>query len=302
MTISEPASLSVFAPAKVNLYLHLTGKRPDGYHLLDSLISFADIGDTVTLEQAEQFSFHIDGPFAKRFSDSERAPYLNSDNLVIKAARGLSQVVNRSLNVKITLTKNLPLAAGIGGGSSDAAAVLWGLQKLWNLPHNAEYMPPLMVSLGADVPVCFECSPTVIRGIGDELFPAPPMPDIPVVLVNPLVSCATADIFLRHSGKYQSCRTLPESFDTFHDLIDTLSQYENDLYAPAKELIPEIENVITALRTQKNCALARMSGSGATCFGLFETYTDAKNAQDQIANEYPDWWCQSGFLNVPERY
>ncbi len=294
--------LTVFAPAKINLFLHLTGKQDNGYHTLDSLVSFADIGDLITIEAAPSFSFHVTGEFAGEFNKNDSCTFLHGDNLVIKAARSLSQATDKPLNVKITLTKNLPLASGIGGGSSDAAATIWGLQKLWKLSHKADYLDELLIKLGADVPVCLNCTPTVMRGTGEELSHAPIMPEIPILLINPIVSCSTTAIFSYHNDAFKKNIELPKQFNSITDLIKTLRSVGNDLYEPALELVPEIKNVITAINSYEGCLLSRMSGSGATCFGLFKTIEDAETASQNIAKTYPNWWIKTGWLNRPERY
>ncbi|MGH1375311.1 MAG: 4-(cytidine 5'-diphospho)-2-C-methyl-D-erythritol kinase [Alphaproteobacteria bacterium] len=294
--------LKIFSPAKINLFLHITGKRSDGYHTLDSLVSFADIGDTIEIAPADSFSFQTNGPFARYFNDKELNPYSHSDNLVVKAANAASQATSKPLNMSITLTKNLPLAAGLGGGSANAAATLWGLLEFWGMARNADYLLPLMTQLGADVPVCFHSSPSIMRGIGDILEPAPDMPEVPILLINPLISCSTKDIFLRRSGEFSENSTLPTSFSSIFDLTETLKRHSNDLYEPALNVIPDIENVIYALSMQKNCLLTRMSGSGASCFGIFETIEDARKAKTAIQEENSDWWVEEGFLNSIERY
>ncbi|PCJ99433.1 MAG: 4-(cytidine 5'-diphospho)-2-C-methyl-D-erythritol kinase [Zetaproteobacteria bacterium] len=302
MTKDIPRTLTIFAPAKINLFLHITGRLSNGYHTLDSLVTFADIGDIITIEPASSFSFHIKGPFADTFKNEERSAFLNGENIVIKAARSLSQIADRPLNTHITLTKNLPLSSGLGGGSSDAAATIWGLQKLWNLKHDADYIIPLMTKLGADVPVCLNCYPTIMQGIGDILRPAPTMPEIPILLINPMISCSTKDIFLHHNKQYKTNITLPKAFPTIASVENILNALDNDLFKPALELIPEIGNVMNALTAQKHCLFSRMSGSGASCFGLFETIEHAESAAETIKRENPDWWIKSGWLNRPERY
>ncbi len=303
MTDTKPSrTLTIFSPAKINLFLHVTGRLRNDYHTLDSLVSFADIGDTITIAPADRFEFHVSGPFAEYFSEQEKSPYSDSENLVVKAARMAAQATSKPLNVSITLTKNLPLAAGIGGGSANAASTLWGLLEYWGIDKNADYLLPLMTQLGADVPVCFKSSPTIMQGIGDVLKPAPDMPEIPVLLINPLISCSTKDIFLRRSGGYSRDAVLPSSFPSVFDLVETLKLQKNDLYEAALDGIPDIENVIQALSMQDNCLLARMSGSGASCFGIFETIEEAEKAKAAIQDENPDWWIEDGFLNRIERY
>ncbi len=300
--MTDQKIISVFAPAKINLFLHLTRKMQNGYHALQSLISFADIGDLIEIEPADQFSLSIKGPFASYFKEQEHHSAVGSSNLVVKAARALAQNADKPLNVKITLTKNLPLAAGIGGGSSDAAATLWGLQQLWGLDRNAPYLLPLMTKLGADVPVCMHCQPTLVEGIGEKLLQAPNMPEIPILIVNPLVSCPTAEIFMNHHGLFKDKITLPDNFATVFELVDFLRTTQNDLYAPAAQLVPEIGNVLNALDADTQCLLSRMTGSGASSFALFETIESAHNAQKIIQDENPDWWAKVGWLNRPERY
>tara|TARA_R110002072_G_scaffold5447_1_gene35037 strand:+ start:88 stop:987 length:900 start_codon:yes stop_codon:yes gene_type:complete len=294
--------ITVFAPAKINMFLHLTGRLANGYHTLDSLVCFADIGDIIEIEAAHNFSFHIKGPFAHKFKENESTSFIDGDNLVVRAARALAQITDMPLNVKITLTKNLPLASGIGGGSSDAAATLWGLQEIWSLSHDADYLLPLMTKLGADVPVCFSCSPQIMRGIGDKITAAPPMPEIPMILVNPMVSCNTQDVFLHHNGKYRKDKNIPQDVSSQDKLINALKTYDNDLTTPAIQCTASIKNVIYALEATDQCRIARMSGSGATCFGLYDTNEQAKQAEESIKSENPDWWVKTGWLNRPERY
>jgi len=276
----------------------------NGYHALNSLVAFADIGDVVTIEEADSFSFHVKGPFALYLKDPNKVQFLDSDNLVVKAARALSQITDKALNLQITLEKNLPIAAGIGGGSSDAAATLWGLQDFWGIEHNAAYLPALLKSLGADVPMCFYCRPARVSGIGDIIAPAPDMPEVPIVLANPMQSCPTPDIFLQYNVQktIEHSYNFPDYFKTIDDLIDALKPCRNDLYLPAQMLIPEIENVINSLDSHPSCILSRMSGSGATCFGLFKTEEDAQKACLSIRKDNPDWWVKTGWINRLERY
>ena len=301
--MTQTKTLSVFAPAKLNLFLHVTGKLPNGYHTLDSLVAFVDIGDVIHIEEYKHFQFDITGDFAKDFHDKDKGSYIDSTNLVVRAVKALSDITNNPPNIKITLEKNLPLASGLGGGSSDAASVIWGLSQLWNLDLQADYLLPLMTRLGADVPVCLNCSPTIMRGIGEQLYPAPStMPETPIVLINPNIHCSTPEIFTRHDRRYKQNTTLPGSFYDIYDFVETLKHHENDLYAPAIQIAPEIENVIHALNTQNGSLLARMSGSGASCFGIFESDEQAENAAQNIRDENPDWWIKTGTLNRPERY
>ncbi len=292
----------IFAPAKINLFLHLIRKRRDGYHELQSLISFADIGDYISIEPADSFSFHITGDFSNSFLDNEQSSHLDCSNLVVKAARSLSQLSNKSLNLKITLNKNLPLAAGLGGGSSDAAATIWGLQQFWGIKSDEKYLLPLMSKLGADVPVCFNCQTSLVEGIGEIIIPAPYIKEIPILIINPLITCNTQDIFLHHNGILKEKISIPKYFESVFDYVYFLKKTKNDLYQPAARLIPEIRNIINAMEAQESCLLARMSGSGASCFALFETIEQANKAKITILDENPDWWVKTGWLGRPERY
>ncbi|MCB1651487.1 MAG: 4-(cytidine 5'-diphospho)-2-C-methyl-D-erythritol kinase [Alphaproteobacteria bacterium] len=295
-------SLTVFAPAKINLYLHVTQRLPNGYHALDSLVAFADIGDQITLEPSKTFAFHIEGPFAGAFQgrDIETAPH--STNLAVKAAWALARLTAEPLDVSMTLTKNLPLGAGIGGGSADAAAVLWALHQWWSLPPAANYLPDLTKNLGADVPVCYESRPRRMRGIGDILDDIPPLPEVPVVLVHPGKACSTPSVFGSFKGPFAPVEPVPASFETAESFVSFLHHRRNDLEGAAKNIVPEIENVLKAIDAQKGVMLARMSGSGSTCFGLFEDEKTAHSAAQSIKEHNPDWWIKSGWLGRTERY
>ncbi|QCO56262.1 4-(cytidine 5'-diphospho)-2-C-methyl-D-erythritol kinase [Pseudorhodobacter turbinis] len=269
------------APAKINLTLHVTGQRSDGYHLLDSLVVFADIGDQITASPASGLSLRVDGPFA--------AGLEGDDNLVLQAARFLGP----QRKARITLTKNLPVASGIGGGSADAAAALRALSRLWDVP-----LPQDVAALGADVPACVHGKPLRLQGIGDRISPLPTLPALDILLVNPGVSVSTPAIFKALTQKAHP--PMPEVLPDWPDAANFagwLARQRNDLAAPAMQLAPEIDAVLHRLRAS-NCLFAGMSGSGATCFALFlpDGYS-AKAAQAQIAAETPDWWAAAGKVN-----
>lgn len=260
--------ITEFAPAKLNLALHITGLREDGYHLLDSLVVFAGAGDRVALSPGP-LSLTIDGPFASGLS--------TDDNLCVKAAQ------MAGADVQIALTKNLPVASGIGGGSADAAALLRGLGRM------GVALPARPEQLGADVPVCIAGVPTRMRGVGEILEPLPPLPDLHLVLVNPRIEVSTSDVFRRLEIKENPpLPELPGSFD-MQRLVEYLAGCRNDLQAPAISLCPEIGKVLRALQDE-GALLARMSGSGATCFGLFESASAAALAAYRIGAAYEDWW------------
>ncbi|MDB5491268.1 MAG: ispE [Micavibrio sp.] len=299
---SAKRPLSVFAPAKINLYLHVTGRQDNGYHLLDSLAVFADIGDRIAIEAADDFSFQITGPYASAFTAQDRNASQDSGNLAVRAAWALARHAEQDLPFRMTLTKNLPLAAGIGGGSSDAAAVLWGLMNLWNISMTSSpWLPGLMRELGADVPACLRCVPVRMTGIGDILDPVPNLPEIPVVLVNPGKHCPTPEVFRKFIGPMRMASPLPD-LSSPQNLIEHMNKQDNDLTPAACEIVPEIGEAISLLSAQQGCALSRMSGSGATVFGLFETMDDAENAVAEIANTRSGWWVRGGTINSPQRY
>lgn len=264
-----------FAPAKVNLALHVTGQRADGYHLLDSLVVFAAIGDRVAVQDGHGLRLTVAGPMAAALAGDD-------DNLVLRAARHLGIG-----DATITLTKMLPVASGIGGGSADAAATIRALCRLkgLRLPE-----PATTAALGADVPVCLAGRPARMSGIGEVLLPLPPLPEIWLVLVNPGVAVATAGVFGALTRRENP--PLPElsSLSGVGALADHLRLCRNDLEAPARRLQPAIGDVLDALGAQPGCLLARMSGSGATCFGLFAGADDARAAAESVGAAWPDWW------------
>jgi len=271
------------AAAKVNLYLHVTGKRPDGYHLLDSLAVFPAIGDSLTVETAKTLSLTITGPFGATLA-------AEPDNLVLRAARRLNPTGGAALR----LEKNLPVASGIGGGSADAAAALRLLARLWKLETP---LHDLAASLGADIPVCLASRPARMSGIGELLHPAPGLPPFGIVLVNPGIAVPTPAVFRARAGTFSPAAELPASWPTAAAMVKTLAQLTNDLEPPAIALAPVIGDVLAALRALPNCLLARMSGSGATCFGIFATAAQAAAAAAAITR--PGWWRWGGGLYEP---
>lgn len=294
---SKAMSLKVFAPAKINLYLHVTKRLDNGYHALDSLVSFADIGDEIEISSSDRFEFSVDGPTAGvlRGRDLDAGP--QSSNLVVKAVWRLAQVTGRAPDVSIHLTKHLPAGAGIGGGSSDAAAVIWGLCQLWDIPKDAGFVRELLISLGADVPICFAAETARITGIGDVFEPVPALPDIPIVLVYPGKPCSTVDVFRRFEGSFRDLTALPKDID-----VQFLKRCRNDLLPSAEFLVPEIDNVLRGLDAQDGCLLSRMSGSGSCCFGLFDSESLAMHAESVMASDNPDWWVKTGWLGRTTRY
>lgn len=291
-TAAPDALVVESAPAKINLYLHVLGRRADGYHELDSLVAFAEIGDRVTAASSMQASLEIEGPFAK---DCPR----DGANLVMRAAIMLAAATARPMMAALTLDKQLPVAAGIGGGSADAAAALRALQKLWRTDIDEALLAGMGLALGADVPACLEGRPVRMRGIGERIEPASALPRTALVLVNPNRQLATADVFTARSGPYgDEAGDMPRRFADAHDLAGWLGRCRNDLTAAAIACCPPIESALAALETASGCLLARMSGSGATCFGLFEDNAAAERAARAIAGERPNWWVRATALRA----
>ncbi|HEY6433824.1 MAG TPA: 4-(cytidine 5'-diphospho)-2-C-methyl-D-erythritol kinase, partial [Acetobacteraceae bacterium] len=224
------------APAKVNLYLHVTGRRADGFHLLDSLVVFPRVGDLVQAASAEELSLSVEGPFAGALS--------GGDNLVLRAARSLATRVGVRTGARMVLTKNLPVASGIGGGSADAAAALRLLSRLWHVSPETVDLPAVALSLGADVPVCLRSRPLRMRGIGEDLAEAPALPACGIVLVNPGVPVATADVFRARQGHFSASAELPAMWHSATAMARQLAQLSNDLEAAALVLCPAIGTVL----------------------------------------------------------
>jgi 4-diphosphocytidyl-2-C-methyl-D-erythritol kinase len=261
------------APAKVNLALHVTGRRADGYHLLDSLVAFPRVGDRLAAAAAPDLSLAVEGPFA--------AALAAGDNLVLAAAR----LLGPGRGAALTLEKALPVASGIGGGSADAAAALRLLARLWDLP-----MPgtAALVGLGADVPACVAGVACRMRGIGERLDPVA-LPGFWLVLANPGVPVATGAVFAGLAGRVGPPLAPPPAFADVRALAGWLAAQRNDLEAPACALAPVAET-LAALGAQPGCLLARMSGSGASCFGLFATVAPAEAAAAALRRARPGWW------------
>ena len=293
MTGGTERPFSSEAPAKLNLYLHVTGRRDDGYHELDSLIAFAAPFDRVSAAPAKEFLLHLSGPFAPNLNSAD------GQNLVEKAARRLAELANIKPAARITLDKQLPIAAGIGGGSSDAAAALRVLTSLWRLKINLNDLQALALSLGADVPMCLHGRTCFAGGVGELLDAAPALPDCALVLANPGVSVATPNVFRARSGAYSGPARFTEAPKDVGALAELLAARRNDLENPARALVPVIGDVLHALGGLPGCRFARMSGSGATCFALFEDEGKAGVAAEILRAQHGDWWIAPSRLIQP---
>lgn len=275
------------APAKLNLYLHVLERRSDGYHDLASLVAFADLADTVHAAPAAAFSFAARGPMAAALGEDMET------NLCVRAARGLAALIGREPAVALTLVKRLPVASGIGGGSADAAATLRVLTRFWGA--EPEGLADLAASLGADVPACLGGVSAEIFGTGEDVRPVPALPAAAVVLVNPGVPLPTARVFREWNGP----GTPPPPWIApphAAALAASLMKRRNDLTEAALKQVPEISEVLAALSARPDCLLARMSGSGATCFGLFENADVAAAAAEVMQATHPTWWVRAARL------
>ena len=277
------APVEELAAAKINLDLWVVGRRADGYHELDSLVVFAPPCDRLRLRAGGRLTLEVTGPFAAALADEP-------DNLVLRAARRLAARVGRDPQGRIILDKRIPVAAGLGGGSADAAATLRGLNRLWRLGLSMADLAPLAAELGADVSVCLASRPTRMRGVGDRLEPIEGLPGLPLMLVNPRQPVATAAVFAGLTGPFGPPPELGPPPGERGLLLAWLRARANHLEAPACRLLPAIGAVLDALSSQPGCRLARMSGSGATCFGLFDDSDALAPAAARLAQAHPEWW------------
>ena len=280
------------APAKINLYLRITGKREDGYHLLDSLVAFAGVGDIVTARTAEDLSLTIDGPFAGGLS-------ADGDNLVLRAARALRAASGSANGARLGLTKNLPVSSGIGGGSADAAAALLALRELWELDIDDTGLAALGLALGADVPVCLAERPSRVSGIGDMIEPAPNLPAAWLVLANPGAPVSTPDVFSRRQGPFGDPVRTPASWTDVEALTETLAVSGNDLTDAAVEAAPVIAGMLDEMAELPGALLTRLSGSGATCFSIMRDEPSAQFGVLALEEFHRDWWIKAAPLLPP---
>ncbi len=277
--LSSNNSFTLRAPAKINLYLHVTGKRDDGYHLLDSLVVFAeDISDNLTFTHADEFSLTIDGPFKD---------VVPEDNLVTKAVRMIETATGRIANLHIHLQKNIPAGAGLGGGSADAAAVIRGLEKFWDATLESKLRDDILLKLGADVPVCYRGIPSRFLGIGEVIHAAPPLPPLSMIVLCPDSHSATKDVFSARKNTFSKPAEISD------DLRGMLNRTYNDLQDAAEQLSPAIKTAREFLQAQAPCFLARMSGSGSSVFGLFESPEEAEKTAVKAQKSYPAWFVRT---------
>jgi 4-diphosphocytidyl-2-C-methyl-D-erythritol kinase len=291
--------LSDEARAKVNLTLRVNGRRADGFHDLDSVVAFADCADRLTLTPGSDLNLKMAGPLAQACGDT-------SDNLVLKAARLLAERVPDMKAGSFSLDKVLPVAAGIGGGSADAAAALRLLAQLNGLALDDPRIIEVAQLTGADVPVCINSLGCVMTGVGETLQPLN-LPKMPCVMVNPGVAVATKDVFAALGLRNGELRVgvadvllqdrWPDAKASLEDWVEALAASSNDLEAPAMRVQPVIGEVISALNATNGAWLARMSGSGATCFAIYENTAEAGRAAEKLRRDHPGWWVHAGTLS-----
>lgn len=277
------------APAKINLALHVVGQRADGYHLLDTLVTFARFGDEITVGTDDALRLEVHGLYGEMLKGDP------DGNLVLRAARLLADEAERQgrgrVGASIRLDKHLPIASGVGGGSADAAATLLALNDLWSLDLSPARLAELGLSLGADVPMCLAGVPARVTGIGEHIAPGPAMPEHGLLLVNPQVPLSTPAVFKALTRRdHPAMPDLPDTWDGVDHLVDWLSGTRNDLQPPAEAIATEVSDVMAVLADLPGCRLARMSGSGATCFALFESDEAAAEAGKAVIVARPAWW------------
>jgi len=283
--------LRIEAPAKVNLFLEITGRRADGYHTIDSLMGFLDIADRVHLQPADALSLTMDGPHAGGAPPGE-------DNLAVRAVRLLEERAGRALPVAIHIEKIIPAGAGLGGGSADAAAVLRGMRSLCHLSISDDELGRLGLKLGADVPACLASVPVLVGGIGEDVQPAAAVPALHLVLVHPGVGLATPDVYAAYDLGHTDCACCHGHERMFMPIseIDAIAQRRNDLEAAATELEPLVVSVLEQLSGTAGCQLARMSGSGTACFGIYGDRLMAERASAALQAAAPGWWVRPARL------
>lgn len=290
MSNMSAKSFSLDAPAKINLFLHVTGRRDDGYHLLQSIVVFAAAADNLTFTRHDSLFIDTQGYFGGDVGDLR-------SNLVYKAALALAQEYDYVPTGQITLQKNLPVASGMGGGSSDAATTLRGLCRLWGLFEENSRLERLAAQLGADVPACLYRRPVWIEGVGDKMMRMQDMPDMHLVLVTPPVQTPTPEVFKRFAQRFSGRYSAPIKFagrrKTLQEWIADLRLYRNDLTDAAIEVSPDIRTVLAAIAATPNCHIARLSGSGATCFGIYDNAAAALAAVNKLRLEHPHWWIKA---------
>ena len=290
-------TLESFAPAKVNLFLHVGPLRPDGYHPICSLMVFADVGDRLSAEPAERLSLGVEGPMAGHAPPGD-------DNLVLRAARALAAAAGADEpGLRLVLHKTLPAAAGLGGGSSDAAATLRLVREAMGLELADDLLEDVAAGLGSDIPACVAGGPVIAEGRGEQLRAAPGLCVLPAVLVRPPAESATGPVYRAFdadpAGASADAPQLPARIATPAEAAEVFARCRNDLEAPALSLQPAIGRALAALRAEPETLLGRMSGSGSACFALCADAASADRLASRLAAEHADWWVRPCRLGGP---
>lgn len=280
---------TIIAPAKLNLFLHVIGKDHHSYHLLQSLVTFADFGDVITLTPSDKYSIDVKGESSSNIS--------YQDNLVTKAIQGLEELTGDKFNFHITLEKNIPSGAGLGGGSSDAAAVVKALLDIKNITLDNQTLLPFLTTLGADVPICFAQKTSFVEGIGEKITPVKTNEALYAVLVHPKQHSDTAEIFKSFKQNFSNPVDINEK-QNITNMLSFIKNKKNDLTDAAVSNTLAINGVLTVLQSQSDCVLTRMTGSGSCCFGLFPNNETAQKSAEEIQLEHPEWWVKKTTLNT----
>ena len=283
MATKIPKSLILDAPCKVNLYLHVFDQRQSGYHDLGSLVVFADLCDVINIKTSDSTSLKIDGPFALDLKN-----LIPQQNLAFRATKALTQIMGMDVSFDIQMTKNIPVAAGLGGGSADAAAVIRAAGQIFDISMAEQFK--VAQTLGADVPACLMSRSLFMSGIGEKLLLAPDVPSAPMVLVCPPFKLSSSEVF----NKFEQLSHAPpppiKKVRNLHEFTELLNNFRNDLTVAAESLVPTIREIREVIVEQPGCLISRMSGSGPACFGIFQNNSDAKKAVKNISSKQPNWW------------
>lgn len=277
------------ACAKINLYLHVVGKRNDGYHLLDSLFAFADKGDVIGIEPAEKFSLTFSGTYGD---------FLTADknNSVVIAAQKMCEALDETLNFHLHLEKNMPVASGIGGGSADASATMRLIMRFFQKQLPEDVLESLALTIGADVPACLYQKAVFVSGIGEKVTVAPDVPALPLLLINPNKPLSTPAVFKARKSGFSEKNPMKKSDFSNNGFINALKKRHNDLTDSAISLCPEIKEILSVFSNEKNCLFSTMSGSGATCIGLFDSIAERDDFFQKTKKNHPNWWFMSALL------
>jgi len=282
--------INIIAPAKLNLYLHITGRREDGYHLLDSLFVFTKFGDLLSISPSNELTLTIDGPFSETIkTDTQK-------NLIFRAALVLKKTFSINAGAKIHLTKNIPIGSGLGGGSSDAATILKTLNTFWNIHTTQAVLADLGLTLGADIPACIYQKPSLVSGIGEIIKPIHSFNvTMPVLLVKPSIALQTPDIYKNYAASKLPFQN-PVSYPVYKDALNLIeflkTSTDNDLQTVSTKLHPDIQKLIDFLKMRPGCILARMSGSGSACFAIFKDAPTLSEAASEIKKTDSNYWIQ----------